>query len=66
MTELLKEAGAMFNKYFHKLKVRIWNEEKMPEDWNTSSICPIHKKGDRIECKIYRGISLLNTAYIRF
>lgn len=61
--ELLKAAGANFNSVFHQLLTKIWNEEKMPEDWNHSIICPIHKKGDRRECKNYRGISLLNIAY---
>lgn len=61
--ELLKYGG-------DKLKIEIWNVikevwmiEKMPEDWNTSIICPIYKKIDAMVCDNYRGISLLYTTY---
>ena len=32
-------------------------------EWNVNTICPMHKKGDTMECSYYRGVSLLNTAY---
>ena len=44
--ELLKAAGTNFNSTFHQLLCKIWNAEMMPEEWNQSIICPIHKKGD--------------------
>jgi len=38
-------------------------EERMPISWHEAVIIPLHKKGDKMECDHYRGISLLNTAY---
>ena len=32
----------------------------MPQDWNESYIVKLPKKGDRRECKNYRGISLMS------
>ena len=61
--ELLKTAGEGFNREFHQLLLNIWISEEMPKEWNHSIICPIHKKGDKSDCKNYRGISLLNIAY---
>jgi hypothetical protein len=31
--------------------------------WKESIIVPIHKRGDKTDCNIYRGISLLSTSY---
>jgi sorting nexin-29 len=41
----------------------MWLQEKLPDEWKRSIICPIHKKGNLLECANYRGISLLNTTY---
>ena len=35
----------------------------MPQEWKESIIVPTHKKGDRMDCNNYRGISLLSTSY---
>jgi hypothetical protein len=45
----------------HKLIIAIWNKEELPEDWKESIIVPIHKEGDKTDCNIYRGISILPT-----
>jgi sorting nexin-29 len=61
--ELLKYGGNELVKHIHTVIKDMWQKEKMPTEWNIIIICPIHKKGDVMECSNYRGVSLLNTAY---
>jgi len=61
--ELFKYGGNELVKHLHTIIKDIWQKETMPTEWNVSIICPIHKKGDIMECSNYRGVSLLNTAY---
>jgi len=61
--ELFRYGGKELVKHLHTIIKDIWQKEKMPTEWNVSIICPIHKKGDIMECSNYRGVSLLNTAY---
>jgi sorting nexin-29 len=35
----------------------------LPDQWKASKIVPVHKKGDKIECSNYSGISLISTSY---
>jgi hypothetical protein len=50
-------------KEIHAVIEVIWINEIMPEEWHTAIICPIHKKGDKLQCSNYRGRSLLNVCY---
>jgi hypothetical protein len=44
--ELIKKASPDFVECMYQLITKIWITETIPEDWNWSIICPIHKKGD--------------------
>ena len=61
--ELIKNASQELRKRFHALICNIWREEKMPDDWKVGLIAPLFKKGDKMKCENYRGITLLNVAY---
>ena len=43
-----------------KLFNEVWGRGVAPRDWKSAIIVPIHKKGSRLECTNYRGISLLS------
>ena len=35
----------------------------MPDDWKAGLIVPLFKKGDKMKCEDYQGITILNVAY---
>jgi hypothetical protein len=43
--EIIKCGGDELFSHISALIRKIWTEEKMPEEWSTAVICPIHKKG---------------------
>ena len=61
--ELIKAGGSRICLEIHKLIISIWNKEKLPEQWKESVIIPMYKKGHKMDCANYRGMSLLSTTY---
>jgi sorting nexin-29 len=64
--ELIKEGGRCLWRNIYQLTVFVWEKEIMLEEWQTAIIFHTYKKGNVLECEFYRGISLLNVAYMIF
>jgi len=61
--EVIKAGGRTIYLEIHELIISLWKKEKLPEEWKELIIVSIRKKGDKTDCKNYRGISLLPTTY---
>jgi hypothetical protein len=47
----------------YQLIKQIWEEGKMSEKWSIAVLCPMHKKGNKLDCENYRRIALLGVVY---
>jgi hypothetical protein len=64
--ELLKHGSKEITEILQEFLGLIWINENMPDKWKIDIICPLHKKGDPMQCANYRGITLLYTTYKAF
>ena len=60
--EVYKHGGAALVRHLHRIFLKIWKNEEVPQELKDASIVTIFKKGCRTECGNYRGISLLSVA----
>ena len=60
--EVYKYGGTALVRHLHRLFLKIWKHEEVPQELKDASIVTIFKKGSRTECGNYRGISLLSVA----
>ena len=58
--EMLKALGRGGILWLTRVCQVAWSLGKVPKDWQTGVMIPIHKKGSQRECKNYRGIYLLS------
>jgi len=61
--ELFKFGGDRLKQKLKHIFSSIWINEKIPREWPKGITCPLHKKGDQLECANCRGITLLNVTY---
>jgi hypothetical protein len=61
--ELIKIRATELLTRIHNLIIKVWEEEKMPEELNMAHYCPIHKKEGKTLCSNYRAIALLDVVY---
>ena len=58
--EMLKAGGEVVVEWLHRIVNRAWKSGMVPDDWRKALVVPVHKKGSKLHCKNYRGISLLS------
>ena len=60
VAEVLKAGGEPVVEWIWRILQKVWNQEQIIDEWRTSIIVPLFKKGDAELCDNYRGISLLS------
>ncbi|XP_072394922.1 uncharacterized protein [Diabrotica undecimpunctata] len=45
--ELLKKGGILLHQKLYDIILRVWQQQKMPKEWNESVIIPIYKKENK-------------------
>ena len=58
--EMLKAGGEVTVRWMHSIVTVAWKAGSVPEDWRKALVIPVHKKGSKMQCTNYRGISLLS------
>jgi hypothetical protein len=61
--KLLKQGRIFLWRRIYQIIVSVWEKDEIPADWQMALICPVYKRGDKLNCSNYRGISLLNVMY---
>ncbi len=54
--EVYKHGGTTLVHHLHRIFLKIWDNEEVPQELKDASIVTIFKKGSRTECGNYRGI----------
>jgi len=60
VAEILKKGGNEVEKSLYLFCCKVWQEEKLPDEWTKGIIFPIFKDGDKRDTGNYRGITLLS------
>ena len=60
VSEMLKAGGEVVVEWLTEVFNMVWRIGVAPEDWKNAVIVPVYKKGSRLDCSNYRGISLMS------
>ena len=60
LPEMLKAGGEVVIEWMADVFNLVWRVGVAPGDWKNAVVVPVHKKGSRLECANYRGISLMS------
>lgn len=60
VAEVLLKGGDQVHLGVFRLCQKVWETEKLPEEWTKGIIFPIYKDGDKRDTSNYRGITLLS------
>jgi hypothetical protein len=61
--ELLKNSEPNLVDALHAVIQQAWASETLLKSRTEGVLRPVYKKGDKLDCKNYRGICLLNVTY---
>ena len=60
--ELLKAGGMSLVKWMQRVFNMVMKSGRAPKDWRRAVVIPVYKKGCKLTCSNYRGVSLLSVA----
>jgi hypothetical protein len=63
VAKVLKNGGPNLVDALHEVIQQAWTSETLPKSWIEEVLCPVYKKGDKLDCKNYRGICLLSVKF---
>jgi hypothetical protein len=59
----VKNCGSNLVDALHEVIQQAWTSVTLPRSWTEGVLCPVYKKGAKLDCKNYQGICLLNVTY---
>jgi hypothetical protein len=60
VAELLKNGDTNLVDALHAVIQQAWTSETLLRSWTEGVLCPVYKKGEKLDCKNYQVICLLN------
>jgi hypothetical protein len=59
----LKNGGTNLVDALHEVIQQAWTNETLPRNWTEGVLCPVYKTSDKLDCKNFQEICLLNVTH---